>query len=107
MRKLTYNIRLITCVIIFFIISIISIYSAQKITNSNLGNIFVKQILFYGIGIVTMFIAYFRKKEIFKHSIIIYIFINTLLLLLLFLGTRLLAESFLQKGKEAGNFLKH
>ena len=87
MKKLTYNTKLISCIIIFFIISILSIYSANKITNSSLGNIFVKQIIYYGIGIIILLIAYFKKKEILKHSFIIYIFINAILLLLLIMGT--------------------
>ncbi len=86
MRKLTYNTKLISCIGIFFIISIISIYSTLKITNNSLGNIFVKQIIFYGIGLIIALIAFFKKKEIFKHSLIIYIFINILLLLLLIMG---------------------
>ena len=87
MRKLTYNTKLISCIIIFFIISILSIYSASKITNSSLGNIFTKQIIYYVIGIIILLISYFKKKEILKHSFIIYLFINTLLLLLLIMGT--------------------
>ena len=86
MKKITYNIRLILCILIFFTISIISIYSAKKITNSNLGNILIKQVIFYGIGLITIFTAYYKKKEIFKYSFVIYIFINALLLLLLIMG---------------------
>ena len=86
MKKLTYNIRIISCIFIFFVISIISIYSAGKITNSSLGNTFLKQIIYYIIGLVILFLAYYKKKEIIKHSFIIYLFINALLLLLLFFG---------------------
>ena len=86
MRKKVYNIRIISCIIIFFIISIISIYSAKRITNTGLGNIFIKQIIYYIISLIIMFLAYYKKKEIVKHSFSIYIFINILLLILLFLG---------------------
>ena len=86
MQKLTYNTKLISCIIIFFIISILSIYSATKITSNSLGNIFLKQIIFYVIGLIVMLIAYHKKKEIFKNSLVIYIFINMLLLLLLLFG---------------------
>ena len=86
MKRLTCNIKLISCIFIFFIISILSIYTARKITNTNLGNIFIKQIFYYAIGLITLFIAYYKKKEIVKHSLGIYIFINILLLILLFLG---------------------
>ena len=87
MRKLTYNLKLISCIFIFFIISIISIYTAKRITNTNLGNIFIKQIIYYFIGLIIMMIVYYKKKELLKHSFSIYIFINILLLILLILGT--------------------
>ena len=86
MRKVIYNTRLILCLFIFFIISIISIYSAQKITSNDLGNIFIKQIIYYGIGFIIMIFAFSKKKELLKHSLLIYFFINFLLIILLFLG---------------------
>lgn len=87
MRKLTYNFKLISCMIIFFMVSIISIYTAKRITSTNLGNIFIKQIIYYILGIIIMMIAYYKKKELLKHSFSIYVFINLLLLLLLIIGT--------------------
>ena len=86
MKKVLTNNKLFTCIIIFFIISLLSIYSAQKISSSSLGNIFIKQIIFYIIGCIVLFIAYFKKKEIIKYSLWLYIFFNVLLLVLLFLG---------------------
>ena len=86
MRKVLINNRLITCLFIFFIISLISIFTALKISSNSLGNIFIKQIIFYIIGVIILFIAYFKKKEIVKYSLWLYIFFNILLLLLLFLG---------------------
>ena len=86
MKKVLSNNKIIYCIFIFFIISLISIFTSKKITNANLGNIFIKQLLFYFIGLVVLFISYYKKKEIIKHVFWLYIFFNILLLILLFLG---------------------
>ncbi len=86
MRKAIVNNRIISCIIIFFIISLLSIYTSLKITNSTLGNIFIKQIIFYLIGLIIFFIAYFKKKEIIKYATWLYVFFNILLLILLIMG---------------------
>ena len=85
MRKALLNNKLITCIIIFFIISLLSIFTAQKITN-NIDNILIKQIIFYVIGIITLIISYKKKKEIIKYSFWLYLFFNILLFILLILG---------------------
>ena len=85
MKKLTYNAKLIFTIAFFGIISLISIFSAQKISSSSLGNIFIKQIIFYIIGVIVLIIAYYNKKRITKYSFPIYIFFNFLLLILLFM----------------------
>jgi len=86
MKRVLSNNKIISCIIIFSIISLISIFSARKITNSSLGNIFTKQIIFYAIGVFILVITYFKKKEIIKYSFWLYIIFNILLLILLFLG---------------------
>ena len=86
MKKLTYNAKLILPIIIFFFVSLMSIFTAQKITNNSLGNIFIKQITFYIIGFIILIIAYYNKKRITKYSFLLYIFFNALLLILLFMG---------------------
>ena len=85
MKKVLINNRIITCIIIFFVISLISIFTAQKITSS-IGNIFIRQIIFYVIGIIMLLISYFKKKEIIKYSLWLYLFFNILLVILLFMG---------------------
>ena len=71
---------------IFFIISLISIYSTIPISSSDLGNIFLKQIIYYIIGIIVLILSYKYTEEIFKYHYLIYIGFNFLLLILLFLG---------------------
>lgn len=85
MKKNNIDLRITFCLTFFLIISLISIYSAQNITN-NLENIVIKQFIFYIIGIGVLFISYKFKNEIVKYSGLIYLGINFLLLILLFLG---------------------
>ena len=85
MKKALSNNRLIISIIIFFIISLLSIYSSERITN-NIENIFYKQIIFYIIGIITLLVSYNKKKEVIKYSLYLYIFFNILLLILLIIG---------------------
>ena len=86
MKTSNQSIRIIFCLFIFFILSLISVYSSQTITN-NAGNIFIKQIIFYIVGVVLLLVSYYYKKEIIKHSLLFYLSFNFLLLILLFLGT--------------------
>ena len=68
-------------------ISLLSLLTAKKISSSNLGNIFLKQIIFYIIGLIVLFISYKKKKEIIKYAFWLYVFFNILLLILLMFGT--------------------
>ena len=86
MKKILLNNKLIWCIIIFFIVSLISIFTAQKISNDTLGNIVVKQIIFYIVGIIILLTSFYKKKEIVKYSFWLYLFFNFLLLLLLVMG---------------------
>lgn len=86
MRKVLSNNRIIIYLCLLFLISLISIFTAKRITNSSLGNIFIKQIIFYIIGILVLVISYYKKKEILKYVFLLYIFFNILLFILLFLG---------------------
>ena len=86
MKKNVYNIRIVISLLVFFIISLLSIYSAKSITNSSLGNIFIKQLIFYGFGVITLFLGYFYKKIIVQYSYVWYLGFCFLLLVLLFMG---------------------
>ena len=87
MRKLSFYAKLIIPIIIFFFISLISVYSSLKFSGDNLGNIFIKQLIFYIIGFIILILAYYNKKRIVKYSLLSYLFFNGLLLILLFMGT--------------------
>ena len=82
------NIKLLICLLLFSIISVISIYSSTFLLSDNYKYIYIKQIIWYLIGFIIIFLLYKRKKEFFyKYDLILYIVGNLLLLLVLFLGT--------------------
>ena len=82
-----YDKSLITLLILLIIISLISIYSAETILNSN-NNFFIKQIIWYILGIVFMFIiTKINNLYLFKYSFHLYILGNIMLFLLLIFGS--------------------
>ena len=86
MKKNTNILKFNLCLTIFFIISILSIYSAKTISLDGLGNIFVKQVIYYILGLGILLISYYYKKEIIKYAFLWYWGFNFLLFILLFLG---------------------
>lgn len=73
--------------IIFFIVSITTIYSAQGILPNNYNTLFLKQIVWYIIGLLVMFIIKkIGKSYIYRIVFFLYVIINILLLGLLFFG---------------------
>lgn len=86
-RKYKLDKILILCVSIFFIISILSIYSASMYLSPTLGNLALKQGLWYLIGAIIIFLVIkFKNNLFYKYSWYIYL-INVILLVgLLFLA---------------------
>ena len=87
MKILEKNKILIISIFIFMIISFISIYSASMYLSPSLGKLYYKQIFWYVIGLITIFL--FNKismRNLYKYSFLIYL-TNILLLigLLLFM----------------------
>lgn len=79
---------ILMCLIIFSIISIISIYSAQNLLPSYMNYLTVKQILWYIMGFIIMFlIIYLGNDIIIKNAWILYIIGVISLILLLIFGT--------------------
>ena len=77
---------LIIPIILFIIISLISIYSASNILNET-NNLVLRQLIWYIIGFfIVFFIMTIGNKTIFKYSWILYIICNILLALLLIFG---------------------
>ena len=83
--KLDYTI--IISIFIFMIISCTTIYSAMTYLPSYLGNLSLKQLLFYILGFITIFFIIFLPKKVIEKMVFpLYIVGNILLLLLLFFG---------------------
>lgn len=77
------NLRLFIYLFIMCIISIITLYNAD-IINPTVNGIIYKQLLWYLIGLIIMIsIIIIKNKPIFQSIKIIYIFLNSILLLLL------------------------
>ena len=75
-------------IIIFTFVSIISIYSAQNLLAKDMQNLYLKQLLWYGIGFaLAYFIMFIGNKVIIKRINILYIIGLILLALVLFFGT--------------------
>ena len=86
-KKINLDKALILYVSIFAIISLISIYSASMYLSKTLGNLVLKQAMWYAVGIIFIFIIYKLKISFFiKISPYIYLFNVILLLGLLFVG---------------------
>ena len=59
MKKETINLNIIISLIIFAIISILTIYTTIPFLKQSLHNLYLKQLLFYLVGfIITIFITY-------------------------------------------------
>lgn len=87
-KNIFLNIKIIVITVIFMIISLISIYSSQKLLSSNYNNLYIKQLIWYIIGFIFIIIIYKSKnKFLYDHSNILYVIGNILLILVLFFGT--------------------
>lgn len=88
-KRNTYNIlRILIPIFIFMIVSILSIYSSSSLLSISYNNLYIKQILWYIIGFVIVFLISSIKDDfIYKNTYIIYIIGNIFLVLVLFLGT--------------------
>ncbi len=86
--KSKVNFRILIPIILLSIISIITIYSALTYTSSSLGNLALKQAIWYLIGWILVGVLFRLKNEyLYQHTWYLYIIGNVLLLLLLFFGT--------------------
>lgn len=80
------NKKILIPICVMAIISIITIYSALTYTSSELGNLALKQALWYFIGaLLVAFLIHMKNEYLYRHTIFLYVIGNILLLgLLLF-----------------------
>ncbi len=88
MTKKKLDLSIILSVIAFAIISIITIYSASTYISESLGNLALKQLMWYVIGfILIFFIVKAKNQVIYQYTWIMYIIFNILLVGLLLFAT--------------------
>ena len=86
--KYKLNYKILIPIILVSIISIITIYSSMTYTSPSLGNLALKQAIWYGVGWILVFILIKLGNDyLYRHTWVLYIIGNILLLLLLFFGT--------------------
>ena len=86
--KYKINYRILIPILVLSIISIFTIYSSLTYTSPSLGNLALKQMLWYLVGWGFVFILIHLKNDyLYQHTWYLYIIGNFLLLLLLFFGT--------------------
>ena len=74
-------------IILFAIISVISIYATRELISSDLQNLYLKQILWYVIGFAIAYLMMtFGNKFLYNNAYIFYIVGVVLLILVLFFG---------------------
>ncbi len=85
-RKFDYSI--IISVIGFALISILTIYSASTYISASLGNLALKQLIWYIVGFILVYIiTKVKNKFIYQYTWVLYIICNLLLLALLLFAT--------------------
>ena len=86
--KIKLNYKILIPIILLSIISIITIYSSLTYTSPSLGNLALKQAIWYGVGwILVILLIKLGNDYLYRHTWFLYIVGNILLLLLLFFGT--------------------
>jgi len=86
-KKTKIDKLLVSCLLIFAVISLISISSASMYLSQTLGNLVLKQALWYSLGVIIIIIILKLKLSFFlKLAPYLYIFNNILLLGLLFIA---------------------
>ena len=88
-KKKKHEIIIPLCILMFFITSIISIYSSESILPIYYNNLRIKQLIWYIVSFIIFIILLFIKNEkILRYSKIIYITSIILLIIVLILGQK-------------------
>lgn len=79
------NLKILVPICILALISIFTIYSASTYTSKSLGNLALKQVIWYLVGsVLVIFIIRMRNEYLYRHTKFLYVLGNILLLGLLF-----------------------
>lgn len=89
-KKKKYEIIIPLCILLFFTISITSIYSSEAILPVYYNSLHIKQLIWYAIGaIIFITILFFKNEKILRHSELIYIASIILLIIVLIIGQKI------------------
>jgi len=87
MKTNRIKLNIIFSVLIFLVISVLSIYTTKIFLKSSLSNLYIKQLIFYLIGLVVMLFTSYKGFNLLKrYHFLVYLGINILLLALLIFG---------------------
>ena len=88
MSKYKINFKIVIPILLMAIVSIITIYSALTYTSKSLGNLALKQAIWYVVGFILVFILLRLKNEyLYRHAWFLYILGNLVLIWLLLFAT--------------------
>lgn len=88
LKKFKLNVPIMICILLFMIISILTIYSSMLYLPNYLGNLALKQFLFYLLGfVIVLTIIKISNQTLYQYAWYIYMTNVLLLLLLLIIGT--------------------
>lgn len=88
MSKYKINFKIVIPILLMAIVSIITIYSALTYTSKSLGNLALKQAIWYIVGFILVFILLRLKNEyLYRHAWFLYILGNLVLIWLLLFAT--------------------
>lgn len=88
-KKKKYEIIMPLCILLFFLISIASIYSSESILPSYYNNLHIKQLIWYAIGfVIFIFLLFLKNEKIIRHSKLIYVTSIILLIIVLIVGQK-------------------
>lgn len=88
MNAYKINFKILIPILLLSIISILTIYSALTYTSSSLGNLALKQAIWYGVGwILVLVLLHYKNNYLYSISWYLYVVGIILLVLLLFFGT--------------------
>ena len=86
-RKFKFNYQLLICLLFFMIISIVTIYSAMTDMPSYLGNLAIKQLTWYLLGMILVFLVIkLTNSTLYQYAWYIYMTNVLLLFVILIVG---------------------
>ena len=85
--KYKVDIGILVPIIVFFLVSVVSIYSTRRLLGSEFQNLYIKQIIWYTIGLIFAYLVmFFGNRWLYNNAYIFYLVGVVSLVLVLFFG---------------------